>query len=538
MKRYRGRTAYRGIAIGPIRVHQKKASTVVRRKIEQTGEEWNRVEQAIQRTRQQLKNLYEKAQGEVGVAGAALFEVHQLMLEDEDFLEAIRSCIETEQVNAEYAVARTGDNFSAMFLGMEDEYMQARAADVKDVSGRILQNLRNDEEQAEAYGPAIVVATDLSPSETIEMEQTSILAFVTAQGSVNSHTAILARMRSLPALVGTGVEVETLTDGSMAIVDGFRGELIIEPTEEQLREARAKQAGEQERQALLRQVKGKPSVTRGGRKLLLYANIASPADLGYALENDAEGIGLFRSEFLYLGRTEAPTEEEQLQAYRQVAQTMAGRPVIIRTFDIGADKQVPYLGLEQEENPAMGYRAIRICLDRPELFETQLRAILRAGVYGDISIMYPMITSLEEVRRCKEHLMRAAAALKEAGIPWKLPRQGIMIETPAAALIADRLAQEVDFFSIGTNDLTQYTLAIDRQNPRLEAFYRPDHEALWRLLGSVVRQAHEAGIWVGLCGELGGDDTFLERLLDLGLDELSMAPSELLRLKSRLRELP
>ena len=493
---------------------------------------------ALKASQEQLQKLYDKAVKEVGEASAAIFEVHQMMLEDEDYLEAIQSMISTEQVNAEYAVAVTGDNFAEMFASMDDDYMKARSADIKDISERLVRNLSGQGDvDLSSIEPSVIVADDLSPSETVQMDKDKILAFVTVHGSTNSHTAILARMMNIPALIGVNMNLEELQTGMTAVVDGFGGKVTFEPDEELKAQTEARMQEEEEKLKLLQELKGKENITLDGRKINIYANIGSVGDIGYVMENDAGGIGLFRSEFLYLGRNDFPTEEEQFQAYKQAVQMMAGKKVIIRTLDIGADKQVEYFNLGNEDNPAMGYRAIRICLKQPEIFKTQLRALLRAAVYGNLSIMYPMITSTEEVKRIYEIVAEVEEELKAQEIQYKIPEQGIMIETPAAAIISDRLAEMVDFFSIGTNDLTQYTLAIDRQNEKLDEFYNPHHEALLRMIQMVVDNAHKCGKWAGICGELGADVTLTEQFVRMGLDELSVAPSMVLKLRKIVREM-
>ena len=461
-----------------------------------------------------------------------------MMLEDEDYLEAIQSMIRTEQVNAEYAVAVTGDNFAEMFASMDEDYMKARSADIKDISERLVRNLSGQGDvDLSSIEPSVIVADDLSPSETVQMDKDKILAFVTVHGSTNSHTAILARMMNIPALIGVNMNLEELQTGMTAVVDGFGGKVTFEPDEELKAQTEARMQEEEEKLKLLQELKGKENITLDGRKINIYANIGSVGDIGYVMENDAGGIGLFRSEFLYLGRNDFPTEEEQFQAYKQAVQMMAGKKVIIRTLDIGADKQVDYFNLGNEDNPAMGYRAIRICLKQPDIFKTQLRALLRAAVYGNLSIMYPMITSTEEVKRIYEIVAEVEEELKAQEIQYKIPEQGIMIETPAAVMISDRLAEMVDFFSIGTNDLTQYTLAIDRQNEKLDDFYNPHHEAILRMIQMVVDNAHKCGKWAGICGELGADATLTEQFVRMGLDELSVAPSMVLKLRKIVREM-
>ncbi|MDO5540301.1 MAG: phosphoenolpyruvate--protein phosphotransferase [Eubacteriales bacterium] len=532
-----GKTVYKGVVTGPVAVLQKKDSTVKRYSINDSQRELQRLKKGCEEAKRQLGGLYEQAVKEVGQSSAAIFEVHQMMLEDDDYLDAVRSIIETEKVNAEYAVALTGDNFAEMFAGMDDEYMQARAADVKDISNRLVDCLGGGAgETFFAEEPVIIVADDLSPGETVQMDKSKILAFVTVHGSVNSHTAILARTMNIPALIGVPLDLENVENGSMAVVNGFSGKFILNPSKECLQDAEKLAQEWKHQEQLLETLKGQESVTRSGKKINVYANIGSVSDVAYALENDAEGIGLFRSEFLYLGRTDFPGEEEQLQAYRQVAQMMAGKKVIIRTLDIGADKQADYFGLEKEENPAMGYRAIRICLKQPEIFRTQLRALLRAAVYGNISIMYPMIISVDEIEQIREIVSQAAEELKGEGVPYCIPEQGIMIETPAAALISEELASLADFFSIGTNDLTQYTLAIDRQNEKLDTFYDPHHRAVLRMIEMVSENAHKYGKWVGICGELGADLSLTKEFIRMGIDELSVSPRMILKVRKAVRE--
>lgn len=538
MQCFQGKSVYKGIAMGPIVVLKKNDYQVKRTRIEDTEAEVKRVDEALKASQEQLQKLYDKAVREVGEASAAIFEVHQMMLEDEDYLEAIQNMIRTEQVNAEYAVAVTGDNFAEMFASMDDDYMKARSADIKDISERLVRNLSGQGDvDLSSIEPSIIVADDLSPSETVQMDKDKILAFVTVHGSTNSHTAILARMMNIPALIGVKMDLEAFQSGMTAVVDGFQGIVTFDPDEETKVQTETKMQEEAEKLKLLQELKGKENVTLDGRKINIYANIGSVGDIGYVMENDAGGIGLFRSEFLYLGRNDFPTEEEQFQAYKQAVQMMAGKKVIIRTLDIGADKQVDYFNLGNEDNPAMGYRAIRICLRQPEIFKTQLRALLRAAVYGNLSIMYPMITSIEEVKKIYEIVAEVEEELKAQEIQYKIPEQGIMIETPAAAIISDKLAEMVDFFSIGTNDLTQYTLAIDRQNEKLDEFYNPHHEAILRMIQMVVDNAHKCGKWAGICGELGADATLTEQFVRMGLDELSVAPSMVLKLRKIVREM-
>lgn len=538
MLKLSGKSVYKGIVLGPVVVLKKNDQQVTRVKIADADAELARLEAAGEKSKEQLQDLYEKALKEVGEASAAIFEVHQMMLEDEDYLDAIHNMIRTEMINAEYAVAVTGDNFSEMFANMDDDYMKARAADVKDISNRLIKNLMGEEDiDFSSMEPSVILADDLTPSETVQMDKKKILAFVTVHGSTNSHTSILARMMNIPALIGVPVDLEEIRSGTQVVVDGFSGEVVFDPSEEVCASARERMEEEKEKLTLLQTLKGKENITLDGKTINIYANIGSVSDVGYVLENDAGGIGLFRSEFLYLGKEDYPTEEEQFQAYKQVVQTMAGKKVIIRTLDIGADKQVDYFNLGKEDNPAMGYRAIRICLTEPEIFKTQLRALLRATVFGNLSIMYPMITSVEEVKKIYEIMDEVKAQLDTDGIPYKMPEQGIMIETPAAVMIGDELAEMVDFFSIGTNDLTQYTLAIDRQNERLDAFYNPHHKAILRMIQMVVDSAHKAGKWAGICGELGADPELTETFVRMGVDELSVAPSMVLRLRKTVREM-
>lgn len=538
MLRVSGKTVYKGIASGTAVVLRKNDEQVKRWKIDDADAEIQRLLKASEESIGQLQVLYDKAVKEVGEASAAVFEVHQMMLEDEDYVNAIHNMIRTEQVNAEYAAAVTGDNFSEMFAGMEDDYMRARAADIKDVSNRLVRNLSGvSEVDLGTMEPSVIVADDLSPSETVQMDKEKVLAFVTVHGSSNSHTAILARMMNIPALIGVSVNLEEIRTGMKVVVDGYQGEVIFEPSEEILEQAKRKILEEQENLKLLQTLKGKENVTLDGQKIHIYANIGSVSDVGYVLENDAGGIGLFRSEFLYLGREDFPTEEEQFSAYKQVVQTMAGKKVIIRTLDIGADKQVDYFQLGREDNPAMGYRAIRICLKQTDIFKTQLRALLRAAVFGNLSIMYPMITSVEEVKRISEIVEEVKAELDEIEVPYQIPEQGIMIETPAAVMVSDELAEMVDFFSIGTNDLTQYTLAVDRQNEKLDEFYNPHHRAILKMIQIAVENAHKYGKWVGICGELGADTELTKDFLQMGVDELSVAPSMVLKVRKTIREI-
>ena len=538
MQYFQGKSVYKGIVMGPVAVLKKNDYQVKRARIEDPEAEVKRVKEAVEVSKKQLGRLYDKAVREVGEASAAIFEVHQMMLEDEDYLESMENMIRIELVNAEYAAAATGDNFAEMFAAMDDEYMKARSADVKDISERLVRNLSGEgDNDLSSMEPSIIVADDLSPSETVQMDKEKILAFVTVHGSTNSHTAILARMMNIPALIGVPMDLNSLKTGMTAVVDGFSGQVIFEPEEDVQKETEKRMQEEAEKQKLLEELKGKENITPDGRKINIYANIGSVGDLGYVMENDAGGIGFFRSEFLYLGRNDFPTEEEQFQAYKQAVQTMAGKKVIIRTLDIGADKQVEYFNLGKEENPALGYRAIRICLKQPEIFKAQLRALFRAAVYGNLSVMYPMITSTEEVEKIYAIVAEVEEELKAQEVQYKIPEQGIMIETPAAVMISDRLAEMVDFFSIGTNDLTQYTLAIDRQNEQLDDFYNPHHEAVLRMIRMVVENAHKCGKWAGICGELGADLTLTEQFVRMGVDELSVAPSMILKLRKIVREM-
>lgn len=537
MRVLEGKSVFSGIAIGKISILQKADTSVKRTKVENPEAEITRVQEAKEKAVEQLQKLYDKALREVGESGAAIFEVHQMMLDDEDYLDSIDNIIRTENVNAEYAVATTGDNFADMFAQMDDDYMKARAADIKDISDRLVRVLSgHDEGDMDAAEPSIIVAEDLAPSETVQMDKSKVLAFVTRKGSSNSHTAILARTMNIPALIN--IEYDDSMDGKMAVVDGKTGYLIVEPDADTLKKYQDQKDEELRQRAMLKELKGKTTETKSGHKIHLYANIGSTGDVASVLANDAEGIGLFRSEFIYLEKDNYPTEEEQFQIYKAVAQNMAGKKVIIRTLDIGADKQIDYFDMAHEENPAMGYRAIRICLDRPEVFKTQLRALFRASMFGNISIMYPMIISVTEVKQIKAIVAEVKKELTEQGIPFKDDvEQGVMIETPAAVMISDLLAKEVDFFSIGTNDLTQYTLAIDRQNAKLDNIYDSHHEAVLRMIQMVIDNAHKEGIWAGICGELGADTTLTERFIQMGIDELSVSPTFVLPVRKIVREL-
>ena len=536
MEKYTGKSIFKGIAIGKILFYQKGEQPVKRVKIEDTAEQIKRYEDARAKAAEQLQGLYEKALKEVGEANAAVFEVHQMMLEDDDYIDSVVNIIETQQVNAEFAVATTGDNFAKMFAEMEDDYFKARAADVKDISERMV-NILSGNESGGAIGdePVIVVAEDLAPSETVQMDKEKLLAFVTRLGSANSHTAILARTMNIPALIEVDIKEEW--NGKMAVVDGYTGTFYIDPDEDILKKMQEKKEEDIKARELLQELKGKEDVTVDGKHIKLYANIGGVKDVASVLANDAAGIGLFRSEFLYLEADNYPNEEAQFQAYKTVAENMAGKKVIVRTLDIGADKQVDYFNLDHEENPAMGYRAIRICLDKRDIFRTQLRALLRASAYGNIGIMYPMIISVDEVKEIKKIVESIKTELTEKGIEYGEVEQGIMIETPAAVMISDLLAEEVDFFSIGTNDLTQYTLAIDRQNSKLDNIYDSHHPAVLRMIQKTIENGHKAGCWVGICGELGADMTLTETFLKMGIDELSVSPTFVLPIRKLIREM-
>lgn len=537
MEIYKGKSVFGGIAVGRICVYKKAEQRVKRIKAADPDAEMNRYEAAKAEAIKELQVLYEKALKEVGAANAAIFEVHQMMLEDPDYHDSVKNIVYSQGVNIEYAVAATGDNFSQMFASMEDDYMKERAADVRDISERllrILNGVRNADTNTDE--PVIIVADDLAPSETVQLDKDKVLSFVTVHGSLNSHTAILARTMAIPALIGTRLPLDGSVDGQIGIVDGAEGRFYVDPDAETLDRMKKRQREEQEKKELLLTLKGRENVTLDGQRIMLYANIGNIKDLATVLQNDAGGIGLFRSEFIYLEKDHYPTEEEQFQIYKKVAETMAGKRVIIRTLDIGADKQCGYFEMEHEENPALGYRAIRICLTRPEVFKTQLRALFRASAFGKIAIMYPMITSVGEVKRIRDIAAEVKSELDEQGTPHGEPEQGIMIETPAAAIISDELAKEVDFFSIGTNDLTQYTLAIDRQNPKLDAFYDPHHPAILRMIAMVVENAHKAGIWAGICGELGADQELTREFLAMGVDELSVSPGSILPIRKIVLE--
>ena len=534
-----GKSVFGGVSIGKLSFYKRNQKVIKREHVENVESECVRFQEAKAEGIRQLKELYEKSIADVGEANAMIFEIHQMMLEDLDYIESIENIIRSQEVNAEFAVATTADNFAQMFAAMDDAYMQGRAADVKDVSERVLDILCGVSEGIKQTDePSIIAADDLAPSETVQLDKSKVLAFATMYGSSNSHTAILARTMNIPAVIGLGESLSPQYDGKMAVIDGFTGTLYIDPDEETLSRMQKKREEDLEKKALLEQLKGKENITKSGQKINVYANIGNASDVGAVLKNDAGGIGLFRSEFLYLENETFPTEEQQFAVYKQVAENMAGKKVIIRTLDIGADKQIDYFDMAHEENPAMGYRAIRICLDRPEVFKTQLRALFRASMFGNISIMYPMIISVTEVKQIKAIVAEVKKELTEQGIPFKDDvEQGVMIETPAAVMISDLLAKEVDFFSIGTNDLTQYTLAIDRQNAKLDNIYDSHHEAVLRMIQMVIDNAHKEGIWAGICGELGADTTLTERFIQMGIDELSVSPTFVLPVRKIVREL-
>lgn len=538
MKKFTGKGVYGAIAMGKISVFQKQDTLIQRTSVKDTEAEKARVEAAKAAAAEQLQEIYEKALKEVGETNAQIFEIHMMMLEDDDYNESIQNIIDTQKVNAEYAVSITADNFAEMFSAMDDAYMQARAADVRDISDRIIANLTGNVAVQEDSGEKhIICADDLAPSETVSLDKDKVLAFVTAHGSSNSHTAILARNMNIPAVIGVGSDfLKEVQDGTEAIVDGFTGEIFVEPDEETRRRLLEKQKADEEKKRLLLELKGKENVTRDGTKVNIYANIGSVDNIGAVLLNDAGGIGLFRSEFLYLENNDYPNEEQQFLAYKRVLESMAGKKVIIRTLDIGADKQVDYFHLKKEDNPAMGYRAIRICLTRPEIFKTQLRALYRASIYGNLGVMFPMITSVSELEKILAICEEVKAELREQGVTYSDTMElGIMIETPAAAIISDRLAPMVDFFSVGTNDLTQYTLACDRQNPDIEPFIDTHHEAILRLIEMSARNAHANGAWIGICGELAADTTLTETFLRMGIDELSVSPAFVLKVRDAVR---
>lgn len=531
-----GKSVTSGVAIGKLVIFRKDDSLVKRTRVEDPEAEVNRFQEAKAKAMDQLKDLYDKALKEVGEANAAIFDVHQMLLDDLDYNDSIVNIIRTQKVNAEYAVATTGDNFATMFSEMDDDYMRARSADMKDISNRVVTVLQGKSDgMVSASEPFILLADDLAPSETVQLDKNLVLSFVTRGGSTNSHTAILARNMNIPAVIG--VDFPENCDGKMAIVDAYNSKLIIDPAAEEIEKFKKIQEQDAEKLRLLQELKGKENITLDGKKINVYANIGGVGDVADVLKNDAGGIGLFRSEFLYLGTDDYPTEEQQFQAYRTVAETMAGKKVIIRTLDIGADKQVDYFKLDKEENPAMGYRAIRICLDRPDIFKTQLRAIFRASYYGTISIMYPMIISVDEVHKIKEIVKTIKAELDQQGIPYGDVEEGIMVETPAAVMMSEELAKEVDFFSIGTNDLTQYTLAIDRQNAKLDSINDSHHPAVLREIEMTIKNGHKGGAWVGICGELGADTTLTETFLKMGVDELSVSPSKILQVRNVIRKI-
>ena len=538
MQVYSGKSVFGGIAIGKISVYRKNEQQLKRVRTEDTKGELARYEAAKAAAIEQLQELYQKALKEVGEANAAIFEIHQMMLDDGDYNESVENIIETQKINAEYAVAVTGDNFAQMFRAMDDDYMRERAADVKDVSERVLSILNGGQKgKVVTDEPVIIVADDLAPSETVQLEKDMVLSFVTVHGSVNSHTAILARTMAIPALIGTEeLPLDDTVDGKLAVVDGLNGKIYVEPDAQTLEEMKKRRQAELEKKELLQLLKGKDNVTLDGKKIMLYANIGNIKDLATVIQNDAGGIGLFRSEFIYLEKDRYPTEEEQFSIYKTAVETMAGKRVIIRTLDIGADKQCEYFKMDKEENPALGYRAIRICLTRPEIFKTQLRALFRASAYGNLAIMYPMITSLWEVKRIKEIVEEVKAELTAEQLEFGNPQQGIMIETPAAVMMSEELAKEVDFFSIGTNDLTQYTLAIDRQNPKLDKFYDAHHPAVLSMIRMTVENAHKAGIWAGICGELGADTSLTKEFLAMGVDDLSVSPGSILPIRKIILE--
>lgn len=533
-----GKSVFGGVAIGKIQFYKRNEITIKRTRVEDVEAEVERFQNAKAKTLELLKGLYEKALEDVGEANAMIFEAHQLMLEDPDYVESIENIIRTQDVNAEYAIGATADNFAAIFEAMDDAYMQGRAADVRDVSERLLQALSSQNETVMVMDePVIIAADDLVPSETVQLDKEKVLSFVTMYGSANSHTAILARTMNIPAVIGLGEALKEEYDGKVAIVDGVDGKVYIDPDEETMASMQKKQKKDQEQKELLNQLKGKENVTKSGQKVNVYANIGNLADVGAVLKNDAGGIGLFRSEFLYLESDTYPTEEQQFAVYKKVAETMAGKKVIIRTLDIGADKQVDYFKLDKEDNPALGYRAIRICLTRPEIFKTQLRALYRASAYGQISMMFPMIISVAEVKKIKEIVEEVKAELRTEGAAFREDVElGIMIETPAAVMVSRELAKEVDFFSVGTNDLTQYTLAIDRQNQKLEDFYDSHHPAVLAMIRMAAESAHAEGKWIGICGELGADVTLTETFLKMGIDELSVAPGMVLKVRQKIRE--
>lgn len=532
-----GKGACGAIAIGRLSFFKRGEISVKRERVEDTKAELERFEAARQEAQSQLRALYDKALIEIGEANAQIFDIHQMMLEDLDYIDSVTNIIENQQMNAEYAVAVTADNFAMMFSSMDDEYMKERAADVKDVSNRVLRCFQQTADGTVLSGDGLIIcADDLAPSETVQLDKSKVLAFVTQKGSLNSHTAILARTMNIPAVIGAGEALNPEFDGKPAVVDGYTGEVFIEPDADTLALLKLKQQEDEKKKALLQELKGKENITLDGRKINIFANIGGLSDIGAVLVNDAGGIGLFRSEFLYLENNNFPSEELQFATYKKVLESMAGKKVIIRTLDIGADKKIEYFDLDAEENPALGYRAIRICLTRQDIFKTQLRALYRASVFGNLSIMFPMIIAREEILEIKKIINEVKIELAAENVPFSDDVEiGIMIETPAAAVISDILAPEVDFFSVGTNDLTQYTLAIDRQNPKLDGFYDPHHESVLRLIQFAADSAHKNGKWIGICGELGADLYLTERFLKMGIDELSVSPSLVLSLRDKVR---
>lgn len=538
MKVIEGKGVFGGVAIGKLRILEQKEQTIKRVHVDNEEDEIKRFEDAKQKAIDQLGNLHEKAIAEVGEASAAIFQIHQMMLEDLDYIESIENIIRTQSVNAEYAIGVTSDNFTQMFSSMEDEYMRERAADVKDVSERLIRVLSNkDDETINSDETYILGASDLAPSETVQLDKDKVLGFITQGGSSNSHTAILARTMNIPAIIGVGDSLTPDMDKKIVGIDGYTGKVYVEPDEKTLDMLNQKKYKADEQKELLQKLRGKENITKDGQKINIYANIGNISDLGAVLKNDAGGVGLFRSEFLYLENNDFPTEEQQFTVYRRVLENMAGKKVVIRTLDIGADKKIDYFNLPEEENPALGYRAIRICLKQVDIFKTQLRALFRASAYGNISIMFPMITSVDEVKQIKDIVNEVKQELREEGIKYSEDIEiGIMIETPAAVMVSDDLAKEVDFFSVGTNDLTQYTLAIDRQNNNLSSFYNPHHKGLLRMLKMIADNAHKNNIWMGICGELGADEELTEFFLSIGVDELSVSPAFILPLRKKVRE--
>ena len=538
MQVYHGKSVYGGIAVGKIKLWKKHDKDIPCYLVEDSEKEAERLKKALSKAKTQLSELKEKAHSEVGKENAEIFEIHKLMLDDADYLDSINQIIFSEKLNSEYAVSITSEKFSALFSSMDDQYMQSRALDVKDISDRIIDILLKKEEGSLFFDePIIIVAEDLTPSETLQLDKSKILAFITSKGSLNSHTAILARTMNIPAIIGIGDVTNVFSDEETAVVDGFSGTVYLNPDENFLKESYKRLEAEKEKNKLLKALKGKENITLDGRKIELFANIGNIKDIPLVIENDAGGIGLFRSEFIFLEKNTFPSEEEQFAIYKSAIETMKEKKVIIRTLDIGADKKVDYFNLKDEENPALGVRAIRLCIKRPEIFRAQLRALLRASYYGNLSIMFPMITSIKEVSLVKEIVYQTAAELESQNINYRIPEMGIMIETPAAVMISDELAKEVDFFSIGTNDLSQYTMAIDRQNEELDEFFNPYHKAVMRMIELTVKNAHKEGVWVGICGELAADVTLTESFLKMGVDELSVSPSRLLSVRKKIREI-